>query len=133
MVSTTAGRTGPRATERPGSFIIRLPVEVRPLVRSRSTPIVLLALVALLIAQAGAGLHALKHFGMEGDGTNSPAQHSVLCLECASFAPLAAAHGGAITALAVAALVGDTFVVLFDDAPADRQRHFPFRSRAPPR
>jgi hypothetical protein len=70
---------------------------------------------------------------MDGDATKSPAQHSVLCLECASFAPLAAAHGGAVTAFAVAALVSDTFVRLLDDAPADRRQHFPFRSRAPPR
>ena len=113
--------------------MIRLPAEVRTLVRARRTPIVLLALVALLIAQAGAGLHALAHFGKEGGGTKSPAQHSVLCLECASFAPLAAVHGGAVTAFALAALLGDMFVVLFDDAPADLHQYFPFRSRAPPR
>jgi hypothetical protein len=121
------------ATEHSVSVIIRLPAEVRALVRSRGTPIVLLALVALLIAQAGAGLHALKHLGKNGDATKSPTQHSVLCLECASFAPLSAAHGATVTALAVAALVGDTFVVLIDDAPSDRRQQFPFRSRAPPR
>jgi hypothetical protein len=122
-----------QATEYSASVTIRLPAEVRALVRSRNTPIVLLALVALLIAQAGAGLHALKHLGMDGDATKSPAQHAVLCLECASFAPLAAAHGGAATAFAVAAMVGDTLVVLIDDAPSDRHQHLPFRSRAPPR
>ena len=121
------------ATEHSPSVTIRLPAEVRALVRSRRKPIVFLALVALLIAQAGAGLHALKHFGTDGDATKSPAQHAVLCLECASFAPLAAVHGGAVTSFAVAALVGATFVVLLDDAPGDRRQHFPFRSRAPPR
>jgi hypothetical protein len=78
-------------------------------------------------------LHALKHFGLDGDATKTPAQHAVLCLECASFAPLAAVHGGAVTSFAVAALAGDTFVVLRGDAPADRRLHSPFRSRAPPR
>jgi len=78
-------------------------------------------------------MHALNHFGVEGDGPKSPAQHSVLCLECASFAPLAAANGGAVTAFALAALVGGTFAVLFDDVPAHRQQPIPFRSRAPPR
>ena len=78
-------------------------------------------------------MHALKHLGKDGDATKSPAHHAVLCLECASFAPLSAAHGGAVTSFAVAALVGATFVVLLDDAPADRRQHFPFRSRAPPR
>ncbi len=121
------------ATEHPASVTIRLPAEVRALVRSRRKPIVFLALVALLIAQAGAGLHALKHLGKDGDATKSPAHHAVLCLECASFAPLSAAHGGAVTSFAVAALVGATFVVPLDDAPVDRRQHFPFRSRAPPR
>lgn len=103
------------------------------MVRSRKKPLVFLALVALLIAQAGAGLHALKHLGMHGDATGLPGQHALLCLECASFAPLAAAHGGAVTAIVVAALGGDTFVLRFEDAPSDRHQHFPFRSRAPPR
>jgi hypothetical protein len=103
------------------------------LVRSRKTPLVFLALVALLIAQAGAGLHALKHLGMHGDAAGLPGQDARLCLECASFAPLAAAHGGAIAAITVAALGSDSFVFEFEDAPSDRHQHYPFRSRAPPR
>lgn len=85
------------------------------------------------MAQAGAGLHALKHFGSNGDPTGVPGSHVQLCLECASFAPLASAHGGVATAFAVAAVAGEVFdPVLAAVTPALRP-HLAFRSRAPPR
>jgi hypothetical protein len=85
------------------------------------------------MAQAGAGLHALKHFGLQGDPAGLPGHHAQLCLECASFAPLASAHGGAVTALAVAAVCGSVFVGVLAVAATDRQPPLGFRSRAPPR
>jgi len=85
------------------------------------------------VAQAGAGLHALKHFGLQADPAGLPGHHAQLCLECASFAPLASAHGGGATALAVAALFGSAFLRVFAVAATLRQPQLAFRSRAPPR
>jgi hypothetical protein len=106
---------------------------VQALVRYRKRPIVLFALLALLVAQAGAGLHALKHFGMGGDATGLPGSHLSLCLECASFEQVAAAHGGAATAYAVAALGTDVFAPVPDTTAAARRQPASFHARAPPR
>lgn len=76
--------------------------EERPLVRSLKLPIVIFALVTLLVAQAAAGFHAARH--LRSDQPGPPGGHAQVCLECASFAPLASAHGGSATCLAVASL-----------------------------
>lgn len=99
----------------------------------RRKPIILLALLALLVAQAAAGLHALKHFGKQGDPIGVPGHHVQLCLECASFAPLGAAHGGTVTSLSVAAIAADGLTALVTSVCPPRSVHSPFRSRAPPR
>ena len=99
----------------------------------RRKPMILLALLALLVAQAAAGLHALQHFGKQGDPLGVPGHHAQLCLECASFASLGAAHGGTVTALAVMAVAGDGLTALFTGASPARAVHSPSRSRAPPR
>jgi hypothetical protein len=62
-----------------------------------------------------------------------PGSHLQLCLECASFAPLAAAHGGVATVFLVAALGSDVFARLPEAAIAARRPQLAFRSRAPPR
>jgi len=99
----------------------------------RKKPIVLLALLALLVAQAAAGLHALKHFGKQGDPLGLPGHHVQLCLECASFAPLGAAHGGTVTSFTVAAVAADDLTALVARISPARAVHSPFRSRGPPR
>ena len=106
---------------------------MRALFRYRKRPIVLFALLALLVAQAGAGLHALKHFGMSGDPAGVPGLHSQPCLECASFAPLDSVHGGAVTAFAVAALAAEALTLVFETAAIGRRPLHSFQSRAPPR
>lgn len=116
----------------PASGSVNIPPEVRVLLRYRNKPIVLFALLALLVAQAGAGLHVLKHFGSGGDPTGVPAPHVQLCLDCASFAPLAAAHGGVATVFLVAALGSDVFARVPEVAVAARRPRLAFRSRAPP-
>lgn len=108
-------------------------VEVRVLHRYRNKPIVLFALLALLVAQTGAGLHALKHFGSNGDPTGVPGSHVQLCLECASFAPLASAHGGMATTFTVAVVAGDVFDPFVAAVTTARRPQLAFRSRAPPR
>jgi hypothetical protein len=106
---------------------------MRVLIRYRNKPLVLLSLLALLVAQAAAGLHALRHLGPGGDPAGAPGSHAPLCLECASFAPLASVHGGGVTSFAVTALGAEVFVIVRDAATVERgPRHY-FRSRAPPR
>jgi hypothetical protein len=107
--------------------------QVRTLDRSRNRLIAILALLALLIAQSAAGLHALKHLGPRGDSTGLPGPHTKLCLECVSFAPLAAAHGAPIAAFVVVPAIVESFVGVLDDVLANRQHYSPYRSRAPPR
>ena len=117
----------------PGPGSAKIPPEVRVLAKYRRRPVILFALLALLFAQAGAGLHALKHFGSSADPAGVPSQHTQLCLECASFAPLASVHGGGVTALPVAALGVEGFLSAFDSAGVGRHSYAFFRSRAPPR
>jgi hypothetical protein len=96
-------------------------------------PIAILSLVALLLAQAAAGSHAARHLRLGGDRTDLPGVHTQVCLECASFAPLASAHGGTATALAVAALGIDTFILSTERVAVVRPLRAAFQARAPPR
>ncbi len=96
-------------------------------------PITILSLIALLVAQAAAGSHAARHLRLGGDRTDVPGVHTQICLECASFAPLASAHGGMATALTVAALGIDTFIHSSERAAAVRPLRAAFQARAPPR
>jgi hypothetical protein len=96
-------------------------------------PITILSLIALLVAQAAAGSHAARHLRAAGDRTDIPGVHTQLCLECASFAPLASAHGGPVTALTVAAPGIDTFVFSPERVAVIRPLRAGFRARAPPR
>jgi hypothetical protein len=96
-------------------------------------PVAILSLIALLVAQAAAGAHAARHLRAAGDGTDVPGVHTQICLECASFAPLASAHGGGATALTVEAQGVEEFVLSPELAPVVRVSHAPYRSRAPPR
>jgi hypothetical protein len=96
-------------------------------------PIAIFSLIALLVAQAAAGSHAARHLRLGGDRTDLPGVHTQVCLECASFAPLASAHGGTATALTVAAAGIDTFVLSTERAAVVRPLRAAFRARAPPR
>jgi len=79
-------------------------MRTRSLMHLLKRPITILSLIALLVAQAAAGSHAARHLRLGGDQSDLPGVHTQVCLECASFAPLALAHGGTATALTVAAL-----------------------------
>ena len=93
----------------------------------RHTLLAVLALLALVLGQSAALLHSLKH-----DGAGAPTQHTV-CLECASFAPLASPHGATTLTLIVAALATWVFVRSFERPTVARRPFRAFRSRAPPR
>jgi hypothetical protein len=106
---------------------------VQTLIRSDKSSVLLLALAALLFAQAAAGVHLIEHLAGSGDRPALPGHHWQPCLECASFAPVGAAHGSSVTAFAVPALGPETFSPPLDDGTAIRRPCVSFRSRAPPR
>jgi hypothetical protein len=95
-------------------------------------PFVIFTLLALLVAQAAAGQHAARHLRAAGDAPGLPGTHTQLCLECASFAPIASAHGGTVTSFAIASLGFAEFIRPQDDTAAGVGHYTPYRSRAPP-
>jgi hypothetical protein len=95
--------------------------------------IALLTLIALVLGQSAATLHALKHYGSGDDAAGAPAEHVQLCLECVSFAPLASPHGSPALVLFVAALGLWMFLRWRERPPVAARPHRAFRSRAPPR
>jgi hypothetical protein len=103
-----------------------------PLLHLLKRPVAIFSLIALLVAQAAAGSHSARHLRLGGDGTDIPGVHTQLCLECASFAPLASAHGGGVTVFAVASLGVEEFVREAGHADVVRRSLVPYRSRAPP-
>jgi len=108
-------------------------MRTRSLMHLLKRPITILSLIALLVAQAAAGSHAARHLRLGGDQSDLPGVHTQVCLECASFAPLALAHGGTATALTVAALGIDTFTLFPGRTVVVRPRRSSLQARAPPR
>lgn len=107
------------------------PSEERPLARSAQRSIALLALLALLFAQAAAGLHALKHLST-ADSSRVPDAHAQLCLACVSFAPIASAHGGTVASVFAGVPVAAFVAPVDSDVRVESQLVVSFRSRAPP-
>ena len=103
------------------------------LVLTRKSLIAFLALMALVIGQSAAGLHALKHLGLKSDAAGVPGQHASLCLECASFAPFAGAHGGSSVLPVVVFVATDGVVPAIEAASLARRPNSSFQARAPPR
>jgi hypothetical protein len=106
--------------------------EGRSLVRQQQRPIILLALVALLVAEAASGVHVLRHLGAQDDLPGLPGHHAQACLECVGFVPLGALHGGGTTVFVIATLAGGAIPAAAGRRPEGRGGSFPFRSRAPP-
>ena len=107
--------------------------EARVLLLTRRPLIVLLALIALVIAQSVVGLHALKHFGSNDNAASVPGQHVSFCLDCASHAPFFGAHGGSPALPVVAFVATDGVVAAIEAASYSRRAYSSFRARAPPR
>jgi hypothetical protein len=78
-------------------------------------------------------MHALKHFGSRSDASGAPAQHVQLCLECASFAPLAGAHGGHAQTIVLEFLAAGLPIGRGDVEVVSARDTRPFQARAPPR
>lgn len=98
----------------------------------RRTALVVLALLALLLAQGIAQLHSLRHLAGTPDGPLFPGQHAPICVDCVSHAPMLAMATGAAIALIVAFLGPDALSRAPSRAVPVREFRHAFRSRAPP-
>jgi hypothetical protein len=86
--------------------------------------------LALLIAQAGALLHASSHLADRREGSGAPTQLCTQCLAYSTIFSMASGTDTVVVALAlVFALYTSTLVAPLAGQPAARA----FRSRAPPR
>lgn len=104
-----------------------------PILTFRRRPLaVFVALVALCLAQSVALSHALSHLGSR-DQPNSPGQHSQVCTDCVSHAPLLVTGGAAAVVLFLAFHAFCALRPHAIRAPIGRAVHYAFRSRAPPR
>ena len=104
-----------------------------PAVNSRRRSFsVLLVLIALCLAQSVAMVHALSHLG-DRDLPNAPGQHTQVCTDCVSHAPLLVTGGATAGALLLALQAFFALQPRSGSAPAGRSAHPAFRSRAPPR
>lgn len=97
------------------------------------TTLVAIALLALLFVQSVAQVHVLRHLPGGPDGPALPGQHSQLCMDCVSHAPLLVVAGGVAAALFLACLATGTLPIVATEPSVARSRHHAFRSRAPPR
>jgi hypothetical protein len=93
---------------------------------------VFIALIALCLAQSVAMVHALSHLGA-GDMPDAPAQHTQVCTDCVSHAPLLVAGPAAAVVLLLAFKAFFAVRPQAIRAPAGRTVRLSFRSRAPPR
>lgn len=86
--------------------------------------------IALVLAQAGALLHAASH---DGPGQGGPGIHAQLCGQCLSFSTVLAVAGGPDTPLAAPACIGPVPAGAGLVSLVDRGTPNSFRPRAPPR
>lgn len=106
------------------------PIPARFRTRRRGA-ILALTLVAFWLAQAMALAHASRHVGSDAAGL--PADHSMLCTDCASMLPLLSVAGGAGPALALVPGPQPALLPAVEIRLALSSPHRAFRSRAPPR
>jgi hypothetical protein len=99
----------------------------------RRTALVALALLALLLVQAAAQVHALRHLPGGPDGPALPGHHTQLCMDCVSHAPLLVLAGGLAAALFLAFRLISNPRQAAPAPSVESSRRHAFRSRAPPR
>jgi hypothetical protein len=102
------------------------------LTSSRRHTTVFIALIALCLAQSVAMAHALSHLG-DRDVPNAPGQHSQVCTDCVSHAPLLVTGGATAVVFFLAFQAYSALRPRVIRTPAGRAVHHAFRSRAPPR
>ena len=101
------------------------------LFRHRRSAILVVALVALWLAQALAIAHASRHAA--ADPPAVPADHAQLCTDCASMLPVLAVAGGLGAALALVGPAQHALRATVEIRVVATAPHRAFRSRAPPR
>jgi len=99
----------------------------------RKNWLVIFASIALFFAQSAALLHQLSHAAGGPDGPPPPGQHSGICVDCVSHAPLLAMAGGAAVVLFLALQIPGAMRPCSFSTPAVRAVRRAYRSRAPPR
>jgi hypothetical protein len=93
---------------------------------------VFFALIALCLAQSVAQLHALSHLTAR-DTPALPGQHSPVCSDCVSHAPLLTMGTATAVPFFLAVRTFQVLALHAIRAPAGRNLHTAFRARAPPR
>lgn len=91
------------------------------------------ASIAMFFAQSTALLHQLSHAAGGPDAPALPGQHSGICIDCVSHAPLLAMAGGAAVVFFLALQLWGAIWPRDFGTPAARAVHRAYRSRAPPR
>jgi hypothetical protein len=108
-------------------------MECSALKSARRNWLICFASIALFFAQSAALLHQLSHAAGGPDGPAPPGQHSGICTDCVSHAPLLAMAGGAAVVFFLALQVSGAMRPCDFSTPAVRAVHRAYRSRAPPR
>lgn len=90
-------------------------------------------LIALVLAQTGAQLHAYAHLRSAVGESGAGSVPSRVCGDCLSFAPLLSATSAPAGLLVPSAPGADELPLLLVASPAAIVRCHPYRSRAPPR
>ncbi len=101
-----------------------------PALRQRTT-LVVVAVLALLLAQAVAQVHALRHLGATPEAP-LPGQHATICMDCLAHAPLLVMMGAAAVVFAILARARRAGPPAAAAAMPRRPSRYAFRSRAPP-
>jgi hypothetical protein len=107
-----------------------LETRVTRLMRARRPWVSLVLALALLIAQAGALLHAASHLADGREGSGAPTQ---LCTQCLSYSTIFSMASGTETVVVALALVFALYVSTIVAPLTGQSAARAFRSRAPPR
>jgi hypothetical protein len=98
----------------------------------RRTAFVVLALLALLLAQGIAQAHPLRHLTGAPESPLLPGQHAPICTDCVSHAPMLAMAACVAVALAFAFPGSGASLPATGPVAATGPFRHAFRSRAPP-
>jgi hypothetical protein len=128
-----SSRAGREQRSRLSASISRHGVESAVLSPPRCRWLAAFALITFLFAQSAALLHELNHAAGGPDQPLPAGEHTSLCKECVSHAPLLAMAGSAAVVFFLALQVVGTLRPRRFDSLASRVARRAFLARAPPR
>jgi hypothetical protein len=108
-------------------------MECSTLKSARRNWLICFASIALFFAQSTALLHQMSHAAAGPEQPAPPGQHSGICIDCVSHAPLLAMAGGAAVVFFLALQVRGMMRPCDFSTSTVRAVHRAHRSRAPPR